>query len=348
MKGGMEKHIYFLTMKQNLTHDVTVFFNKGEPISSLDKKILGRVNLYEIKPQFLGVFVFYFFIIIKLIISKKKFDIIHIHGDWSSLFFISILKRMTKSSKIIYTNHGSITNSFQHSKLLPLTLRNVDLILTTGHESAMRLRKLIDKEVYVQPSGINPVFFEPKKEKSKVSTFQVVTVANLLPVKNLSLVVKIAKYMPDLQFKIIGSGSEKANLLKIIKDFKLNNIKLCDSKTAEEIKEINEISDCFLLTSLAEGTPTSVLEAMACGLPIVSSNAGGLSNIIKNNVNGFIIDDYNYLNYVEAIYKIKNNKQLSELMRKNNREISEQFKWETVAENITLLTEITYYGSPLL
>jgi len=289
----MEKHIYFLTKFQNVSDEVTVFFNQGDAISFNDNKILSWIKLYKIKPLFIGVFIFYIFIILKLLFNRKKFDVLHVHGDWSALVFIKIIKKLTRAKVVVYTSHGIITNNFQHRKLLPMTLKNVDLIFTTGHESAEVLQRLINKKVIVQPSGINSVFFEPSSSESSVNIkFQVITVANLVPIKNLSLVVEIAKEMPDIGFIIVGEGPENETLLNNIKINGLKNIQLVGYKTPEEIKKIYNASNCFLLTSIAEGTPTSILEAMASGLPIVSSNAGGIDNIIVDKVNGFIINNF--------------------------------------------------------
>jgi glycosyltransferase involved in cell wall biosynthesis len=345
MKGGMEKHIYFLTKFQNISDEVTIFFNQGDAISSNDEKILPWIKLYKIKPLFVGVFIFYFFIIFKLLFSRKKFDSIHIHGDWSTLVFIQIIKKLTQSKVVSFTSHGIITNNFQHSKLLPMTLKNVDLIFTTGHESAEVLQKLVNKKVIVQPSGIISVFFEPPFfEPSNNTKFQVITVANLVPVKNLILVVEIAREMSDIDFLIVGEGTEKSTLLKSIQNYGLDNIKLVGYKTPNEIKKIYDVSNCFLLTSVAEGTSTAVLEAMACGLPIISSNAGGLDKIIVNDVNGVIINNFDKNNFIVAIDRIKEDNNLRDTISNNNRKLAENFRWEMVANRITQLVKETLHG----
>lgn len=71
---------------------------------------------------------------------------------------------------------------------------------------------------------------------------------------------------------------------------------------------------------------------MACGLPILSSNAG---NIVKEKENGFIIDNFDKNKYIEKINFLKNNRNLIERIFKNNRCLSQNYKWINVAENIT-------------
>lgn len=338
LPGGMENHIYYLTKFQNIRNNVTVFYNQGNPISLNDKKIIPFIKLYKLKPMFIGTFIFYFLVIFKLAFLKKKFDVIHIHGGWCSLVFVKILKKITKSNKIVFTNHGLITNSFQHRYLLPKFLSDVDLIFSTGYESARILNERTSKNIFIQPSGVDEVFYKANNRSRENKNFNVVTVANLVPVKNLILVIEIAKKLIDVNFFIIGQGSEKDNLMNKINEYGLSNVKILGHKSLEEIKDIHDNSDCFLFTSLAEGTPTSILEAMASGLPIVSSNAGGIDKIVLNNINGFVINNYEKDNYIKAIELLKNDINLRKKIFLINKEVAKKFIWENVANNITQLT----------
>lgn len=340
IKGGMEKHILFLSKLQNVNNQVTIFFNQGDTLTSNDIQILSKINLYKIRPSFVGVFIFYIGVILNLLFNKKKFDVIHIHGDWSSLIFGNLLKKIVCAKKIVYTNHGSLNNNFQHNFLLLKFAKKVDLIFATGFATASKLRKsLIGKKVIFQPSGIDEVFFKENNTIIKNEKFTIITVANLLPVKNLSLVLNIAKELPEVQFLIVGTGTEEIKLKKEINEHKLKNTKLLGYKNSEEVKVLYEESHCFLLTSLAEGTPTSVLEALACGLPIVASNAGGIQNLIKDGINGYIINDYKVNHYFEKINFIKNDKILQKIISKNNRELSMNYNWNFVEKTITRYTQ---------
>jgi glycosyltransferase involved in cell wall biosynthesis len=124
-------------------------------------------------------------------------------------------------------------------------------------------------------------------------------------------------------------------LEKAVEENKITNVELVGFKTPEQVREYYQKSDCYLLTSFAEGTPTSALEAMACGLPILSSNAGGLGNIVKEKENGFIIDNFDKNKYIEKINFLKNDRNLREKIFENNRCLAQNYKWNNVAENIT-------------
>lgn len=336
--GGMEKHIRYLSLLQNRTHEVTIFYNRGESVSVRDEQILKKIKLDRISPQFIRIFIFYISIITKLIFKKKKFDVVHIHGDWSSLLFSSMLKRITNSKIIVFTYHGMVTNSKFHEKVLSIFAKGADLIFATGNDAVLKIKNLARKDVIFQPSGINDIFFIQSLKVPKSKSFRIITVANLVKVKNLELVILIAEKLPSISFEIVGTGPEKEKLDNMILEKKLNNITLLGYKSHEEVKELYDSSDCFLLTSIAEGTPTSALEAMACGQPIISSNAGGIDHIIKGGENGFVAYGYDPETYVNFIKRLVESPELCSTISEKNRLKAEDYRWENVAGNITAKT----------
>ncbi|WDF57138.1 glycosyltransferase family 4 protein [Mucilaginibacter sp. KACC 22063] len=333
----MEKHIYQLSKHQLHENDVTLLYNSGNKISAHDIRVLQSVNLSLIRPQFLGIIIFYIAATFKLLFRRQKYDVLHIHGDWSSLVFARMLKSITCAKAIVFSYHGQVTTGFAHTRLLPFFLRKVDLIFTTGYESAERIENLTKRKVIVQPSGINDLYFDPR-DVTVNEKFTVITVAYLRKQKNIPLILDIAANLPGVDFNIAGEGEEQQHILNLIENNKLSNVKLLGAKSPQELTKIYRESHCFLLTSLAEGTPTSVLEAMACSLPIVASNAGGLKRVISNNINGYVIDSFDKELYMDAISKFKSDETFRLEVSKNNTILAQNYKWQQVASNITRKT----------
>ena len=337
LKGGMEKHIFHLSREQiGQGHRVKVIFNDGEKITPADEKI-GYFKLYKIRPQAVGVMLFYGLIGIRFLFDRQSYDVVHIHGDWSALLFATMIKKLVSAKCVVFSIHGTITQSFAHQNLLPKLLRQADLIFSTGYDTAQEITKLTGREVYVQPSGISDVFFEPFDKKFDFQRFMVVTVANLFAVKNIELVFEIAKRLKECDFIIIGDGPEKKRLQDLLAKEKINNVTLAGFKTTPEVKEYYQKSDCYLLTSFAEGTPTSALEAMACGLPIVSSNAGGIGHIVKAYQNGFVLDDFDPNRYADKIKRLKDDPKMRKDIFNNNSLLAREYKWKNVAGRITAM-----------
>ena len=92
--------------------------------------------------------------------------------------------------------------------------------------------------------------------------------------------------------------------------------------------------DVYVNTSIHEGIPMSVLEAMSYGLPVVAANVGGLPEIIKNGVNGFLIEGNNKNIYINHLLELINNQDLRLVMAKYARDrVSKYFSLKVMADN---------------
>jgi glycosyltransferase involved in cell wall biosynthesis len=340
IKGGMEKHIYELSKYQvNHNNHIVNMYNSGEEINANSQKVFSFFELQRIQKTTIEITVYYICVVLKLFLKKERFDVIHIHGDWSSLLFYKLIKKLTSAKIVVFSLHGQLSCSFTHQKLLPRLVLNIDLIFSTGYDTANELEKLSGKKVVIQPSGINNIFFQEFDKNFENEIFTIVTVANLFPKKNIELVLDIAKEMKECRFIVVGGGTHRKILEDKIKNENISNVELIGFKSSKEVRDYYQYSDCYLLTSFAEGTPTSALEAMACGLPIVSSNAGGLSNIVQEHENGFVIDDFNKNKYIEKIKLLQSDVYLKKKIFEKNILLAQKYKWENVAGNITAKME---------
>ncbi|MFV5685813.1 glycosyltransferase family 4 protein [Flavobacterium sp. GB2R13] len=333
IKGGMEAHIYHLTNEQiNDEHDVTVVFNAGEKVSVQDIKI-SRIKWFAIKPQFIGVLMFGAISIFDLLIKNKKFDIVHVHGDWSAIFIGRLIVLFGIAKKDALTFHGGIQNNFSHQKLLPFFLKKVFVTFATGYESYQFLKKY-NSNTHFQPSGVNPFFFETRNKKKEDKKYDVVSVANFFPVKNQKFILEIAEILKEYSFILVGDGPTQLDVETMIKKRNLSNVSCVGFKDYEAIAVLMFESKVFLLTSLEEGTPTSMMEAITMGLPIVISDVGGISNFI-GEANGSVQKEFNPELYSEKIRELIEDNTMYNTMKENNFIFSARFEWSSVAKFIT-------------
>ena len=126
-----------------------------------------------------------------------------------------------------------------------------------------------------------------------------------------------------IRFLIGGKGQEKEKLLKIT-----NNLNL--KHTVKFIDHVNDINsffakiDVFVLSSIVEGHPLALLEAMASGLPCVATNVGGIPETIINGESGFIVEKSNPLHLAIRILDIANSVLLQQNMGNRGRKIIEE------------------------
>lgn len=156
------------------------------------------------------------------------------------------------------------------------------------------------------------VFFRKKLESVEVdsNTMKIAWVGRFEFEKNPIFAVEIATEFRNrsIDFKLImvGEGSLLAECMKRVKDSKVNeHVVFTGNLNATAISEIFRESDVYLSTSFYEGSPTTLLEALACGVPSVCSVGADPDNLIDPGVQGFKVEDYSKEDFMKSIIMAK-------------------------------------------
>lgn len=150
-----------------------------------------------------------------------------------------------------------------------------------------------EKTVVIRPA-VDPEFFRPARAKIKSDNFRILSIGALIWTKGYEDALTAVRLLIDkgisVQYEIIGSGPEKQRILYTIDDLNLkNSVSLSGKLTPEQIKDKLQQADAFLLTSHSEGISNAVLEAMACSLPVVTTDCGGMPEAVTDGVEGFVV-----------------------------------------------------------
>lgn len=164
----------------------------------------------------------------------------------------------------------------------------------------------------------NPITLDRSPKISDCSNKNVIAVGRLERVKGFDLLItawsEINKKHPDWKLTIFGEGSERHTLEKIISDLKLQYVVSLPGKTKDIIKQYAN-SSIFVLSSREEGFGNVLVEAEACGLPIISFDCPyGPREIINDNINGFLVPTENISKLTSRINELINNEQLRKEM----------------------------------
>lgn len=332
--GGMEKHILRLTQEQrHLGCKIKLIFNQGEYSDSDDIRVMGWVNLRNIRYQVIRDFVFYTSVIFNVMTRRIHSDVVHVHGDWSAFFLARVVAWVTNAKLKIASIHGCVHKGKVHAFIYRYVLSGFDVIYCTGAGDAAYLRKIGVSSARFQNSGIDNVFFE--KKNSGFCCVDVVCVANLVKVKNIDLILDIAKMLPHLQFELIGDGPLRNMLEKRCVYEGIHNVIFSGRLEPTQIVNKLQSAKIFLSTSFTEGTPTALLEAMACGLPIITSASNDYSSFLQNDKNGFVINGFEPSFYVKKIEHLVTKEYLRNRIADANRAESSRHAWPIVAARIT-------------
>ena len=191
-----------------------------------------------------------------------------------------------------------------------------------------------------------------EKEKARreigVSGNIILSVGRLVPWKGFKMLIKI---MPELlkenqfvRLVIAGDGPEIGSLETIKNNMGLNNkVYLVGKKTQEELKTYLAAADMFVLNTAYEGFSHQLLEAMAFGVPVVTTNAGGNPELIKQGENGFMVKYNDELNLTEAVKAVFEHKDIREKFIEGGKKTAERFSVKKMAdETIKVLDSLIH------
>jgi len=157
-----------------------------------------------------------------------------------------------------------------------------------------------EDKIHVIPDGVDTSKFKPgdkhvlRAELNLSEGFLILYVGSLFKLKRVDRLIKAsANLSKDFEFHVViaGDGPERQNLERLAESLGLKTILFKGSVAHEDMPSYMAASDVLVLPSETEGLPTCVQEAMACGIPVIASNVGGLPDLITNGVNGYLAND---------------------------------------------------------
>ena len=187
------------------------------------------------------------------------------------------------------------------------------------------------KNVSVIP---NPISFSDIAANNTLEGKKVIAIGRLSAEKNFSSLIRsyriVAQKHPDWILEIYGDGEQKYNLLQLIEQFDLRKQVYLRGFTSEVQRELLHAS-CFVLSSDFEGLPLVMLEAMSCGLPVVSYACPcGPKDIISEGVDGFLVPVNDEQGLADRICRLIENEEMRKAMGKAARLKAEQYRIEKI------------------
>jgi len=197
------------------------------------------------------------------------------------------------------------------------------------------LKFMPEAKIYVVPNGVELDRFCPVNNKQKIEDLKLLTVGRLSVSKRIELLVSVVelirKQFPNATLKIAGGGGLENQLRQLIKDKGMENcIAMLGIVPAEEMPELYRKSDIFVSASLQEGMSNAMLEAMASGIPIVTTRCEGVQELIADN--GIVVEKADAKSIADAVMNLAKDEQAYNTMRVAARKQAENFSWQRVAE----------------
>lgn len=290
--GGIAIHAHEMSkMQASLGHEVTVYTSiwDDEPLEEVrDNYRIFRFRGITIFRNPIAPSLFY-----NLSRERNKHDIIHAHSHlYSSTVFCAFMK-IIGSSPLVITNHGlisSIAPMWIQKLYIPTVARCVyrisDKIICYTETERDRLIDLgVNAEkISVIHNGVDTDHFAPLANIPAKN--QILWIGKYVPGKGVEYLLRgfqlFSREFPDYTLLMIGRGPQKDDCTKMIEDLGLNEkVILRDFVDNKDLPEIYQQSSLFVLPSLMEGVPRTILEAMACGVPVACTELPQLVKIVS-------------------------------------------------------------------
>ena len=288
------------------------------------------------------------------IIKKERINFIHSHWIIPSGLVGSILKRTYRKPHITTAHAGdvfTIRNSKILSKIGSFVFKNSDKITANSNYTKNAITSIEDKIkdiVEIIPMGVDTSLFHPKHATGLRDDFEaeylILSVGRLVEkkgVKYLIMAMKdVIKEFPNAKLIICGAGPEEENLENLTKKLNLKeNVIFVGYIKNSDLPKYYTSSDIFILPSIkvkggdTEGLGVVLLEAMACGTPVIGSNTGGITDIIKHGESGFLVKPKDPEDIAEKIIVLLSNKELQQKFSEEGLKIvRERFSWNVIVK----------------
>ncbi|MBE9004672.1 glycosyltransferase [Fortiea sp. LEGE XX443] len=241
-------------------------------------------------------------------LEKKSYDIIHCQFSTLGVFGVWFRQLGLIEGKLISTFRGSDISKFLPKwgeKVYQELFQETDFFLANCEffkDKAVALGCEPNK-IHVHGSGIDcSKFFFKERHLFDDGVIRIVTTGRLVEKKGIEYVIRaiaqVVRIYPNLEYNIIGDGELKEHFEKLITDLNLGNVvKLLGWKQQKEIVEILDKCHIFVAPSVTvkdgnQDAPVNTLkEAMAMGLPVISTKHGGIPELVEDGVSGFLVPE---------------------------------------------------------
>jgi glycosyltransferase involved in cell wall biosynthesis len=241
---------------------------------------------------------------------QQGVGLIHAH-QYGPFFYASLASRLAGRIPVLFTEHGRDVPDYRRPKRVfanRLLLRRRDRVVAVGHcvrDALVHNEGIAPDRIEVVYNGIELEQFAAVKSDSAPLRAElemtsrhlmIVQVARLNRLKDhatgIRAMAELARDFPDARLVLVGDGEERPKLEALVAALGLKNIVLF-AGLQRDVAGWLAAADVFLLTSISEGIPLTLLEAMAASLPCVSTRVGGVPEVIVDGETGFLAEASN-------------------------------------------------------
>lgn len=346
--GGLERYAREIALRMQYKYKWKVIvISSGDRHGKDRKEEVDGLTVYRLKYglKFSNTpFSFGWFFKIRNILKSENPDIVNIHTPVPGIGDIAAL--LTRKKPLIVTYHTSSMRKgralsdmfiwiYEHGPLKYLLHRADHIVCSSDFVRLEFLRRYCEKSSTIEPAT-DCEFFKPANEKKNFRPtilFAAALLSQATQHKGLKTLLDATNILknkyPDLQLVIVGDGEMKEDYQKYARRIGLENIAIfAGSLNSAQMVSAYQQAHIFALPTSSDSYPMVIIEAMACGLPVISTKIGGIPSMIEDGKEGFLIHPHDHKILADKIKKILLDVQMAEsFSRAARKRVEKEFSW---------------------
>lgn len=354
--GGMQRYVWCLSWHlANIGIEVEMVLpypenrQKLEPINNLKFTFIGPAVR---KPFFWFRYLLFSFRAASYL-SKAEFDILH--GFEINPFFY--LRKKNRKPTVVQTfgNEPLKTEGIKRmlhrirwAPFLKSVVRRADFVASEGKIQTDELQHMFgisQEKIFYLPDGIDleritKLLANLNKRRQDFgfddNDLLIICVSRLAVNKGVRYLIEamdtLKRRHANIKLILVGSGPEEKEITGLIRKLGLSRIiRHFKNIDDQELFQYYALSDIFVLPTLYEGLPLVLLEAEACGLPIITTQTGENEQVVKDGLNGFLVPPKDPIAIAEAVEKFYARKLMNK-MAEASKELAKDYDWPNIAQ----------------
>jgi len=349
--GGANACLYLSHVYAAKGHDVTVItanYHNMDKVEVRDNLKIVRVNSKREHIDHSSFVEMLDFLLkawkeIRIQVRSKEYQLCHVFFGIPSGVLGYILKKRYHIPYVVRFGGGDIPGAQKRFALIYKLLSpfikgiwaNADYLVANSRVLREKALQFYDKkEVKIISNGVDCDCFYPAHRTQNEGCIRLLFVSRLIEGKGLQYVIpELERIQEQLQrevhLDIVGNGPYKNELENLVKETNTGNmVRFHGQKSREQLLPYYQNADVFILPSLSEGMPNVVLEAMACGIPIIMTPCGGSEELISEN--GIIVEIKDFCNKLAEVCRDKDI--LTRMGEESRKRAETLFSWKEKAE----------------
>ena len=276
---------------------------------------------------------------LNLLREVRKYDVIHVFSASYLSFLIAptpaILVSKLYGRKIVLNYHsGEAEDHLRRWRRSTIPILNLTHAIAVPSEYLVRVFAdfglkataifniiELDKFVFRERNQLRPLFLSNRNLEAHYGVDCVLRAFAL-----------VQQQIPEAVLTVVGDGSQRQALETLAAELNLKQTSFTGRVEHDEILAYYATADVFLNASRIDNQPLSILEAFACGLPVVTTNAGGIPDIVTDGETGFVVDIDDHQTLAQRAMQLLSNDNIAATMTRKAREECRKYTWEVVCD----------------